>query len=470
MFDVSDYRTPLPDDIRQLRDAGYFEEELSAIDSRLESGLPSAMRRRLALEKEAIRILRIGEYPFDLEHAASMMENSFEGFRREELDRLRKESAVDWIYREARPYFQKAFLDNLIKTRPDYRERLKDRSAVGENDRWNALLSDNVERMKEKGGRTARITLEASIRVKKEYERAGGRVLVHLPVPKPCEQVSEIRILNAGPESFRLAPEDAEQRTICFETDLRPDQVFSVRYSYLNHVDYVELDPEKAAEEQPDFCLEEQAPHILFTAFLRELLREILGGERNPVRKARKIYDFVTTKVRYSFVRSYILLENISEYAARNLKGDCGVQAILFITLCRMAGIPARWQSGLVVSELHTGCHDWAQFYAAPYGWVFADPSFGGSACRQGDAERWNYYFGNLDIFRMPANSAIQSEFEPPKRRLRADPIDNQTGEIEYEDCGLLSSQVETKAELVSLEEVQPPVASGRILSGRETE
>ena len=453
-FDVSDYRTPLPDDIRRLKAAGYFEEALSAIDLRLETDLPGAMRRRLALEKEAIRILQTGEYPFDSEHAASMLEDAFEGFRREELDRLTAESAVDWIYREGRPYFQKAFLDNLIKTRPDYRERLKDRSAAEQNDRWNALFSDNVKRMKEKGGRTARITLEASIRVKKEYERAGERVLVHLPVPRLCEQVSEIRLLNAGPEGFRLAPEDAEQRTICFETALQADQVFSVRYSYLNHVDYIKLDPEKAAEEQPDFCLEEQAPHILFTAFLRELLREILGGERNPVRKARKIYDFVTTRVLYSYVRSYLLLENISEYAAKNLKGDCGVQAILFLTLCRMAGIPARWQSGLVVSGLYTGCHDWAQFYIAPYGWVFADPSFGGSAYRQGDAERWNYYFGNLDVYRMPANSAIQSEFEPPKKHLRADPVDNQTGEIEYGDRGLLSSEVESQTELVSMEEV----------------
>ena len=38
-------------------------------------------------------------------------------------------------------------------------------------------------------------------------------------------------------------------------------------------------------------------------------------------------------------------------------------------------------------------------FYVAPYGWVFADLSFGGSAWRAGEIERWNYYFGNLDVF-----------------------------------------------------------------------
>ena len=37
-------------------------------------------------------------------------------------------------------------------------------------------------------------------------------------------------------------------------------------------------------------------------------------------------------------MREYFTISNISEYAATNLKGDCGVQAILFITLCRIAG------------------------------------------------------------------------------------------------------------------------------------
>ena len=157
----------------------------------------------------------------------------------------------------------------------------------------------------------------------------------------------------------------------------------------------------------------------------------------------------------YSFMREYFTIECIPEYCAINLKGDCGVQALLFITLCRMSGIPARWQSGLYATKYYTGCHDWAQFYVAPYGWVFADPSFGGSAWREGDKERWNYYFGNLDIFRMPANSEIQKEFIPEKKWLRIDPIDNQRGEFEYEDHGLRFSQVDVSQELISMEDIE---------------
>ncbi len=48
----------------------------------------------------------------------------------------------------------------------------------------------------------------------------------------------------------------------------------------------------------------------------------------------------------------YFLLDDIAEYCAVNQKGDCGVQALLFITLCRIVGIPARWQSGLSVNTV----------------------------------------------------------------------------------------------------------------------
>ena len=204
-----------------------------------------------------------------------------------------------------------------------------------------------------------------------------------------------------------------------------------------------------------DFCLEEQSPHIMFTPYLRELRDELAGDETNPVILARRFYDFVTTKVMYSFVREYFTIECIPEYCAVNLKGDCGVQALLFITLCRMSGIPARWQSGLYATDYYTGCHDWAQFYVAPYGWVFADLSFGGNAWRAGEIERWNYYFGNLDVFRMPANSEIQKAFVPEKKWLRIDPIDNQRGEFEYEDHGLRFSQVEVSQKLISMEDIE---------------
>ncbi|MFA6688263.1 MAG: transglutaminase-like domain-containing protein, partial [Sphaerochaetaceae bacterium] len=192
--------------------------------------------------------------------------------------------------------------------------------------------------------------------------------------------------------------------------------------------------------------------HIVFTPYLRALAAEIVGDETNPLVKARRIYDFITTNVMYSYVRRYDTIDDLSEYAAVNLKGDCGIQALLFITLCRICGIPARWQSGLYVTPEEIGCHDWAEFFIAPYGWLFCDCSFGGGAWRGGKTDRWNHYFGNLDVLRLPASGAIQTPFDPPKRHWRGDPIDNQRGEMEYEDAGLSHSQIDFLHRTISFE------------------
>lgn len=66
-----------------------------------------------------------------------------------------------------------------------------------------------------------RTTIKATIQVKKEFERPGERVRVHLPLPKACQQQSEIEILATSPEATYIAAEDAPQRTLCFETILK---------------------------------------------------------------------------------------------------------------------------------------------------------------------------------------------------------------------------------------------------------
>ncbi|MHC5229108.1 transglutaminase-like domain-containing protein [Enterococcus sp. LJL99] len=456
-YDLSYLSIPLPEDVLKLKNYGDFSGAEKLIDFLLlKEETPIALQKRLEIEKDIIRMVGINEYPFNFEQANKMMAETFKDYSNDELNALKDQGKVDWLYIDGQVYFQRRFLMNLIKTQADYEKRL----FVVEDNEVDLLrkqeLSENVIYMKKNGSRKVKIHLKTSIRVKKEYEKIGEKVRVYLPLPKACQQVSEIQILKTTPEATMIAPEDQAQRTVYFETFLEADQVFTVEYTYVNQVNYVELDPELAEPLQPKvtFELTEQLPHIQFTPYLKQLLAEIVGEESNPVKKARKIYDFITTKVNYSFMREYFTIANISEYAAVNLKGDCGVQAILFITLCRMAGIPAKWQSGLYVSQYYTGCHDWAQFYIEPYGWLFADVSFGGGAYRNGDLDRWNYYFGNLDIYRMPANSEIQQDFLPPKQQLRADPIDNQRGEFEYGNQGLPYAFLEVQQELIGMEEL----------------
>lgn len=130
--------------------------------------------------------------------------------------------------------------------------------------------------------------------------------------------------------------------------------------------------------------ISENRPHIAFTPYLQQLTERVVDGLEDQLDRARAIYDYLTLHIDYRYQPPYLLLGSIADDCAHSLRGDCGVMALTFITMCRIAGVPARWQSGLYVAPDSVGSHDWAEFYTPQTGWLNADVSFGSSARRMG--------------------------------------------------------------------------------------
>lgn len=456
MFDYASLRylaVPLPEDLQRLKDYGDFARLERVIDLRLAAPIPDALRARLALEKEILRTLP-GQYPYGEAEALSLAQQTFRDFTADELSALRDENAVDWIYVSGQPHLKDDFLATLVKVRPALAARAFDQRPVAARAQSQAELDAIVAEMKQHGAARRRIRMSHTLRLVPGAEHPGETVRVHLPLPIPYAQVKNVRVLSLTPACGSAGPEDAPLRTAYFEKPCEPGDVFRAEYEFEIHARYTEPKPEEALSAQPRFYLEQEEPHIVFTPFLRLLAEEIVGGETNPVRKARRVYDYLTTRVIYSFVRSYFDITNLPEYMLLSGKGDCGLYALSFITLCRLAGVPARWQSGMEAAPDGAGSHDWAQFYIAPYGWLYADCSFGGAAYRAGNLERWNFYFGNLDPYRMPAASAFQRPLTPPTRFLPHDPYDNQTGEIEFESGPVNRANVQIERKVLKIERV----------------
>lgn len=448
--DLKYLKVELPEDILKLKWAGYFEQALKLIDLRLSKQIPMSLRKRLEMEKEIIKTIK-GNYTYTFKAALKKMQDNIENFTEEELVVLQNESQADWILVDGKVMFNSSFYGNLLKTREDLQARLINRNSVIED--RNDFLSNNIKDTKENKEVSYFIHLKTTVKIKDETARVGELIKVHLPIPAECQQTN-IKIIKTIPEAKYISPVNHPSRTAYFEVNLSEGQEFSVEYSYESHLKYNDPDPSQALKEQPCFETEEFEPHIMFTPYIKEVAKEIIGDETNPLIKARKIYDYITQNVKYSYVRDYFTITNIPEYAALNFKGDCGVQALLFITLCRYAGIPAKWQSGLAVTPYSIGPHDWAQFYVAPFGWLFADPSFGGGELRSNNIDKWNFYFGNLDPFRMIANSEFQHEFDPPKNYLRHDPYDNQVGEMEYKDREIRREEFKVSWKLIDMHKI----------------
>ena len=452
--DIEYLAVPLPEDIEKLKWFGDFERARKLIDMRLAKEIPEALKKRLELEKEILKRMP-KSYIYSQEEALKLMQDALYDVTEEELKQLRDEGAAEWIFVQGQVRFKDNFLDNLLKTRPELPPRLKNPEKAEGSIRNRKLLDETMAKMKAQGGMAYYMHVQASLKFKEDAAAAGTVAKVHLPFPVEYAQIQNTKLLKASEERAVTAPAQYPQRTVYMEAELEPGKEFSIEYELENHMPYVELDEARVSEEQPDFYLEEQAPHIRFTPYLKDLTKQVVGDEKNPLLKAKKIYEYITSHVMYSFVRPYFTITNLPEYMASGLKGDCGIYALLFITMCRIAGVPARWQAGLYATPYEIGCHDWAQFYIAPYGWLYADCSFGGSAYRMGAVERWQFYFGNMDPFRIPCCSEFQHEFEPKKKFLRDDPYDNQTGEAECEERAFLKHvDFETEQKMVKIREI----------------
>ncbi len=417
---------PLPPDIQRLFEAGDFDRMARVIRQRLEDPrVPKTLHERLRFQ--LIIAKEIPEY-YRLTQAdmLAILQENIKDFTEVELETLRKEYAL----------------------------RAKDPEVQAAADARGQRLNAMITRMKEEGGMHVRFELHEEMTVKSDRLTPGETLRIHLPLPVVGAQVKSAALLSTSHPAAFIAPADEPQRTVYFELPYEPGMTVSAELAYEIEAPYCQPHAREVLAEQPTFDTEEIPPHVVFTPYLRALAKEIVGDETNPLLKARKIYDFITTQAVYRYMPPYLTVTNLPEYFMSGLRGDCGVQAITFITLCRLCGIPAKWQAGLYTKPDDAGHHDWARFYIAPYGWLYADCSFGGSAFRAGDLDRWNFYFGNLEPWRLPMCSDFQQEFNPLRRFIRYDPYDNQGGEIESLTRALDDDEYDTSRRVTLYEEL----------------
>ncbi len=455
----------LPPHIARLKAAGDFDRATRLIDEALAGGTTPELAQVMLVEKD--RMARIPHaYPFTCDQALEMVRREWPEFTRAQLDELIDRKRIDWRYVGGKIRLIEDFLDSVRIYHTEV-------PGLAPNPPQDLAARDAMlDEMREKGHAARRIVLHATLEVADPEldEQAGraSRVRVWLPLPRACEQQSEIEILSTTPGAA-IAPADSLARTVYWEgSGLRKCEV---TYSYLSCAPWHDVDALIGAERAmgeadlaralaaPDVSawLGEQEPHIVFTPYLRSLAARIVAqaGAVRPTEKARAVYEWVTNNIDYRYQPPYFLLDCIPQMAATELRADCGVFALTFITLCRIAGVPARWQSGLYVRPDEASGHDWAQFYSPAAGsWLWADCSFGSAGRRTGDTRKHDHYFGNLDPWRMVANGDFFAPLVPPVDGMRDDPFDNQRGEMTVDGVGITSDRLRRPVEVLSMETV----------------
>ncbi len=193
----------------------------------------------------------------------------------------------------------------------------------------------------------------------------------------------------------------------------------------------------------------DQPPHIIINSDLRSLARQIVGEETNPVLQASKIFDWISMRYPWAGAREYSTIKNMPDYVLANGHGDCGQVALLYITLVRSLGIPARWESGWMIHPDEVNWHDWAETYFEGVGWVPTDQSFGRSAV---GTPMNSYYTTGIDLYRMASNETIGDKLSPEKKYIRSETVDFQPGEVEWRKGNLYYDTWKSSLKVNSIE------------------
>ncbi len=129
---------------------------------------------------------------------------------------------------------------------------------------------------------------------------------------------------------------------------------------------------------------------------ITDVVRSIVGREKNPYFKAQKLYEYLLRRLEYvENIETATVLESLNDR-----KADAYDYAILFTALARNAGVPSRPVAGfLVYGNKLTKNHWWSEFYINGIGWIPVDPAMGDDMSlsdlpvRESNS---NYYFGNV--------------------------------------------------------------------------
>lgn len=303
-----------------------------------------------------------------------------------------------------------------------------------------AKASSNKNRLAE----PKKIKVRYTLTVKADAVPTGKTIRCWLPFPRtdiPRQQ--NVKLLSTSESQYQRSPVECAHSTIYMEKKAEAGKptVFSEEFEYVTNGSWFNILSQNVKPYDTNSTLykaytSERDCHMVFTPRLRQLADSLTQGVTNPVVKAQRIFQWVNDNFPWASAREYSTIENIPEYVLENHHGDCGQVTLLFLTLCRICGIPAHFESGFMMHPNAENLHDWGEIYFEGIGWVPVDMSFGIPTYAKNEKEKW-FFLGGIDSWRMVVNSDFGKSLFPTKTWPRSETVDFQRGEVEWEGGNL---------------------------------
>ncbi|MCM1224854.1 MAG: transglutaminase-like domain-containing protein, partial [Lachnospiraceae bacterium] len=280
-----------------------------------------------------------------------------------------------------------------------------------------------------------RVRMKFEIDVPFDSALIGDTLRVWMPYPMEADRQTGVTLAGASRDYIISTPAQSMHSTIYMEAPVdTAGNHFEYEAEFTACGAYVA--PERILADIKPYDMESEEyqrhtafdnPHIIP---LDSLAKTIVGGETNPYKCSELVYDYIIRRYPWAGAREYSTIPCMPQYVMDEGHGDCGQVSLLYISLMRSLGIPARWESGWMLHPGEKNLHDWAEVYFEGIGWVPVDVSFG-RYINCPDKEIEKFYSTGIDSHRFVANKGVSGAFYPAKKYVRSETVDAQLGEVE---------------------------------------
>jgi transglutaminase-like putative cysteine protease len=432
----------------QIKQGNFSQAEIMIQDKLIDKNLPELEKYDLRFQIELMDRIR-KDFRRTREEVVSDLKKFYPEITDEMILNWENDYSLEMkVIDGEKKYFNNA-VPNLFRINKEAKKH-KEKIGSVKPDELDVFLEKYVPKVIEEAEEGNRLVLPVkmkikySLTVKPNSVPEGEIIRCWLPYPRESNpRQTDIQLLSVNRKDYIVADNKYLQRTIYLEGKAEKDQPtkFEMELVYTSRAEYVNLfesHKQITFNQNSEVFLEftkEQHPHIVFSERIKSLSKEIVGDETDGLIKLKKIFTWVDKNIPWASAREYSTLINIPEYALENGHGDCGIQTLVFMTLCRYNGIPAKWQSGWMLHPQDINLHDWCEIYVDGYGWLPVDQSFG--IKNYLDESQKYFYLGGIDAFRLIVNDDYSKPLFPSKTHPRSETIDFQRGEVEWRGANL---------------------------------
>ncbi|WP_206483025.1 transglutaminase domain-containing protein [Thalassotalea sp. G2M2-11] len=470
----TDYSTQLTS-IKQDIDNGHFSRATQALNTLLtQQGLTADQTKNASFELERMKRIE-KDFSASFDDVSAYIKRYATGVTDQQIKTWDQAGELEFrVIDNQRRYFKSAgynlfqLNDDALRLRKDY-QRFTARAPLYDTNRHHVAVIDQSLATGNTAVLPQTFRIKYSLTVDANAVPAGEKVKAWLPFPREiANRQTNITLIASSHDEPIIAPNDNLQRTVYMEATAiaNKETEFWIEYQYQTNAINHNIDANKvtALTEIPESLkpfVAQRSPHVVFTPELVTLNQSIVGDETNPYKIAQKLFAYVD-QIKWGTALEYSTIRNLSMRAFTAPYADCGQQTLLLITLLRMNGIPAKWQSGWEFSNNQFDTmHDWGMVYFEPYGWVPMDVTHGQLSST--DKRLTWFYLGGIDSYRLIFNDDYSQPFYPKKQHVRSETVDSQRGEVEWSGGNLYFDQWHYDMQWQVVKEQQPAFSLDQI-------